>query len=145
MGDKTNYLIDESKWSNQRHLYSDCINSVVNRDSFILTRGNKVCHQPWQCFYLVRRKEEMKEKQVVDTDNLKIDEPVDQQDSSEKEPKTEPNKFSDNQFFGAWYSYRVTHTISIYGTSKDNVPSMVERILLTRPFEITPIPQELKK
>lgn len=145
LGNKTNYLVDECKWSNQRHLYNDCINGIVNRDSFILTRANKVCHQPWQCFYLIRRKEEMKEKQVIDTDNLKIDEPVDSSKDEEIKPKTEPNKFADNQFFGAWYSYKVTHSIVINGTPKDNVPSMVERIQLTRPFEISPIPQELKK
>lgn len=42
--DKTNYLIDECKWSNQRHLYHDCIQAVTNRDSFLLTRTNRVCH-----------------------------------------------------------------------------------------------------
>ena len=58
LANKTNYLIDETKWNNQRHLYNDCIQGIVNRDTFILTRGNRVCHQPWQCFYLIKRKEE---------------------------------------------------------------------------------------
>jgi len=71
--DKTNYLIDEAKWNNQRHLYNDCIQAIMNRDTFILTRSNKVCHQPWQCFYLIRRKEEMKDKQMVDSENLKLE------------------------------------------------------------------------
>ena len=83
--------MDESKWSNQRHLYNDCIQSIANRDSFILTRGNKVCHQPYQCFYLERRKEEMKDKQVVDTDNLKIDQPVNSDSKKPIEGKTLAN------------------------------------------------------
>ena len=55
--DKTNYLIDECKWNNTRHLYNDCIQAIANRDTFILTRGNKVCHQPWQCFVLLKLKD----------------------------------------------------------------------------------------
>ena len=54
---KTNYLIDECKWSNQRHMYNDCIQSIANRDTFILTRSNRVNHQPWQVFYTYRDKE----------------------------------------------------------------------------------------
>lgn len=81
--DKTNYLIDESKWCNQRHLYNDCIQGITNRDSFTLTRSNKVCHQPWQCFYAIRRKEEMKEKEMLDTDNMKLDGKVDSEDHKE--------------------------------------------------------------
>ena len=49
---------------------------MTNRDSFVLTRGNVVCHQPWQCFYLIRDKEAMKDKQILNTDHMKPDEPV---------------------------------------------------------------------
>ena len=126
--DRTKYLIDEAKWNNQRHLYNDCIQGIANRDSFILTRGNKVCHQPYQCFYLIRRKDEMKEKQVLDTDNMKPDEPVDSNSKSEIAAKTVANQFGDNQFFGAWISFKTTHTISINGTTKDSSPNMFERI-----------------
>ena len=142
---KQNYLVDECKWNNQRHLYNDCINAIANRDTFVLTRTNKVCHQPWQCFYLIRRKEEMKEKQVLDTDKLKPDEPVDNTSTSEMKEKTEDNKYADNQFFGPWYTFKTTHTIMINGTSKDSVPQMAERLQLVKPWEITPIPQEIKK
>ena len=64
----------------------------------------------------------MKEKEAIDTDNMKPDEPVKNQDPEEVKPKTEPNKFGDNQFFGPWYTYKTTHTIVINGTPKDNVP-----------------------
>ena len=144
MKDKTLYLIDESKWCNQRHMYNDCIQQLTNRDTFSITRPNKVCHQPWQCFYVLRRKEEMKDKQILDTDNMKVD-PVDSENKSEIKEKTVPNKFSDNQFFGPWYSCKVTHTIIINGTSKDSVPNMFERIQFVRPFEITPVPKKIKK
>lgn len=145
MDDKTLYLIDEAKWNNQRHLYNDCIQSIANRDTFILTRGNKVCHQPYQCFYLIRRKEEMKEKEVIDTDDMKPDEPVDSNSTKEIDPKTEKNEYGDNQFFGPWYTYKTTHTIMINGTTKDTVPQMMERLQLVKPWEITPIPQKLRK
>ena len=145
LADKTLYLIDEAKWNNQRHLYNDCIQSIANRDTFILTRSNKVCHQPWQCFYLIRRKEEMKEKDVLNTDDLKPDEPVDSNSTKEIEPKTESNEFGDNQFFGPWYTYKTTHTITINGTPKDTVPQMVEKLQLVKPWEIAPIPQKLRK
>ena len=145
LGQKTNYLVDECKWNNQRHLYNDCIHSITNRDTFILTRGNKVCHQPWQCFYLLRRKEEMKEKQYMDTDDLKPDEPVDSNNKKPIDPKTEGNQFGDNQFFGPWYTYKTTHTIIINGTPKDSVPQMMERLQLVKPFEVAPIPQKIRK
>jgi hypothetical protein len=145
MDDKTLYLIDEAKWNNQRHLYNDCIQSIANRDTFILTRGNKVCHQPYQCFYLIRRKEEMKEKEVINTDDMKPDEPVDSNSTKEIDPKTEKNEYGDNQFFGPWYTYKTTHTIMINGTTKDTVPQMMERLQLVKPWEITPIPQKLRK
>lgn len=127
--DKTLYLVDEAKWNNQRHLYNDCIQNIANRDSFILTRGNKVCHQPYQCFYLLSRPEEMKEKQVLDTDKLKLT-PSDTSNEvgNKMKEKTEDNKYADNQFFGPWQSYKVTHMISINGTTKDSVPNMMERI-----------------
>lgn len=143
--DKTLYLVDEAKWNNQRHLYNDCIQGIGNRDSFILTRANKVCHQPYQCFYLLRKKEEMKEKQILDTDNLKLDEPVDSESKKPIEPKTVANEYTDNQFFGPWISFKTTHTITINGTPKDSIPNMVERIQLVKPWEITPIPDKLKK
>ena len=145
LGSKTNYLIDECKWNNQRHLYNDCIQSITNRDTFILTRANRVCHQPWQCFYVIRRKEEMQEKKVIDTDKIKEVEPVDSNDKKEIKPKTEDNKFSDNQFFGPWFTFKTTHTIVINGTPKDSVPQMVERLQLIKPWEITPVPQVLRK
>ena len=142
--DKTNYLIDESKWNNQRHLYNDCIQALTNRDTFVLTRSNKVCHQPWQCFYLLKRKDEMKPREYLDTDDMKV-EKVDSNDKKEIEPKTDADENTDNQFFGVWYSFKTTHTIMINGTTKDSVPNMVERIQLTKPFEITPIPQKMRK
>lgn len=142
---KTNYLVDECKWNNQRHMYNDCIQGLTNRDSFVLTRSNKVCHQPWQCFYAIRRKEEMKDVQVLDTDNMKPKEPVDSSKKETQEPSTEANQFADNQFFGPWYTYKTTHTIVINGTTKDSVPNMVERLQLVKCWEITPVPQELRK
>lgn len=144
MEDKGLYLIDECKWSNQRHMYNDCIHSLTNRDTFTLTRTNRVCHQPWQCFYLIKRDQEMKEKQVVDTDNLKPD-PVNSENKSEIKEKTEPNKGADNQFFGAWYTFKTTHSIMINDTPKSSVPQMIERLQLIKPFEITPVPKKIKK
>ena len=70
----------------------------------------------------------MKEKQVLDTDNMKPDEPVDSNSKSEIAAKTVANQFGDNQFFGAWISFKTTHTISINGTTKDSSPNMFERI-----------------
>lgn len=122
LADKTLYLIDEAKWNNQRHLYNDCINSIANRDTFILTRPNKVCHQPWQCFYVIRRKEEMKEKQVVDTDKLRLDKTVDSDDKKPIDPRTQGNEFGDNQFFGPWYTYKTTHAIVINGSPNIDTP-----------------------
>ena len=137
--DKTNYIIDETKWNNQRHLYNDCIQAVANRDTFILTRGNRVCHQPWQCFYLLRRKEEMKEKQVLDTDNMTPNGKSNAGDSNK--PNTVGNEYGDNQFFGPWLTYKTTHAIMINGTTKgDSVPQMMETLQLVKPFEITPVP-----
>ena len=143
--DKTNYLIDECKWNNQRHLYNDCLQGMVNRDTFVLTRDNRVCHQPWQCFYLIRRPEEMKEKQVIDTDDMKPEEPIDPDKHEEIKEKTEANKYGDNQFFGPWYSYKTTHTIIFNGTTKNAVPNMMERLQLVKCWEIAPIPQVLRK
>ena len=44
LADKTHYLVDESKWNNERHLYNDCLHGMTNRDTFTLTRANRVCH-----------------------------------------------------------------------------------------------------
>ena len=63
----------------------------------------------------------MKEKQVVDTDNLKPD-PVNSDNKTEIKEKTEQNKGADNQFFGAWYTFKTTHSIIINGTPKDSIP-----------------------
>lgn len=144
MKDKSLYLIDECKWNNQRHMYNDYIQGIANRDTFVLTRDNRICHQPWQCFYLIKRKEEMKEKQIVNTDALKPD-PVDSDKKKEIKAKTEDNKDCDNQFFGPWYTYKTTHTIIINGTDKDSVPKMVERLQMVKPQEITPVPKTIKK
>ena len=71
----------------------------------------------------------MKEKQVLDTDQIKkIDEPVDSEAKKEIKEKTEDNKYGDNQFFGSWVSFKTTHTIMINGTTKDSVPNMMEKI-----------------
>lgn len=86
----------------------------------------------------------MKEKQVIDTDNLKA-EPQDSSSHSESKEKTVDNKYSDNQYFGCWYSYKTTHSIIINGTPKQTVPQMYERIQLVKPFEITPVPKDIKK
>lgn len=146
MEDKTLYLVDEAKWNNQRHLYNDCIQSIGNRDSFILTRGNKVSHQPYQCFYLLSRPEEMKEKQVLDTDKLNlIPSDTTNEVGNKMKEKTEDNKYADNQFFGGWVSFKTTHTIMINGTTKDSVPNMMERIQLVKPWEISPVPNVLRK
>ena len=142
--DKTNYLIDECKWNNQRHLYNDCIQGITNRDTFILTRANKVCHQPWQCFYLIRDKD-MKEKQFLDTQNMDPEGQKKEDTREELDAKTKENKFGDNQFFGPWFSYKTTHVIMINGSPKDFVPQMVERIQFVRCWEITPIPKVLRK
>lgn len=80
-----------------------------------------MCHQPWQCFYLLRRKDEMKEKQTIDTDNMKP-KPGEDEAGKESKERTEPNEFGDNQFFGPWFSYKTTHSIMINGTTKDSVP-----------------------
>ena len=143
LADKTNYLIDECKWNNQRHLYNDCLYGVTHRDTFILTRANRVCHQPWQCFYLRRDKESMKEKQYLDTDNLSLEQ-QDQDLGEQNEPKTKPNDFSDNQFFGPWFTYTTTHSITISGTMVDGAPTMVERLQMVKPWEITLVPQKLR-
>ena len=98
-----------------------------------------MCHQPWQCFYLLRRKEEMKEKQVLDTDNMTPDNNSDKGESSK--PKTKPNEYGDNQYFGPWITYKTTHAIMINGTTKgDSVPQMMETLQMVKPFEITPVP-----
>lgn len=102
-------------------MYNDCINSLTNRDTFTLTRTNRVCHQPWQCFSVIRMPEVMKEKQIVDTDNL-TQEPIDTESHEEIKEKTVANKATDNQFFGNWYTFKTTHSIIINGSSKDNVP-----------------------
>lgn len=141
------YLVDEAKWNNRRHMYSDVLNAIANRDSFVLTRNNKVCHQPWQCFQALRRKEEMKDKDVVDTDKLTVDK-VDESNESpgkDEEARTEKNDYSDNQFFGPWYTYKTTHSITIGGTDKDSSPKMWERLQLIKPFEVTPVPDKIKK
>ena len=145
LADKTLYLVDEAKWNNQRHLYNDCLQGMTKRDTFILTRTNRVCHQPWQCFYLIRRKEEMKEKQVMDTDKVFDEEKVDPDNKREVEPKTEANEYGDNQFFGSWLSYMTTHIINIADSPKGDVPNMMERIQLCKPWETTPVPHVLKK
>ena len=117
---------------------------MTNRDTFTLTRANRICHQPWQCFYLKRDKESMKEKQYLDTSNLKLTE-----DDSEMgdtiEPRTKPNDFSDNQFFGPWFTYMTTHSITISGTVTEGSPTMVEKLYLIKPWMITLVPQKLRK
>ena len=83
----------------------------------------------------------MKEKQILDTDNMKPNEPVDSKNKEPEKPATESNPFTDNQFFGGWYSFKTTHTIMIADSpKKDSVPYMFERIQLTKPFEIAPVP-----
>ena len=64
----------------------------------------------------------MKEKQVLDTDNMKPDEPITGEPGSKQDEKTVSNDFGDNQFFGPWYSYKTTHTIAINNTPKNTVP-----------------------
>lgn len=119
---------------------------MTNRDSFVLTRGNVVCHQPWQCFYLIRDKEEMKDKQILNTDDMKPDEPVDSNNKKPIEEKTESNPYTDNQFFGPWYTYKTTHCIMINNSPKnDTVPQMFERLQMVKPWEIAPVPAILKK
>ena len=63
----------------------------------------------------------MKEKQVLDTDNMEPGK-VDNSPGGKEKPKTVPNKFGDNQFFGPWYTYKTTHSIMIHGTPKESVP-----------------------
>ena len=89
---------------------------------------------------MLKRKEEMVEKQVLDTNNMKPDEPVDSNSPKEIKPKTQPNVGGDNQFFGPWYTYKTTHSIIINGTTKDSVPNMFERLQLVKPWEIAPVP-----
>ena len=88
----------------------------------------------------------MKEKQVLDTDKLKLT-PSDTTNEvgNKMKEKTEDNKYGDNQYFGPWTSYKTTHTITINGTTKDAVPNMFERIQLVKPWEISPVPQILRK
>jgi hypothetical protein len=88
----------------------------------------------------------MKEKQVLDTDKLKLS-PSDSSNNAgdEMKEKTEDNKYADNQFFGPWVSFKTTHSISINGTPKDTVPNMIEKIQLTKPWEISPVPSVLRK
>lgn len=145
LGNKTNYLVDESKWHNQRHMYNDCIQGIANRDTFILTRTNKVCHQPWQVFYLISRPEEMKDNEIIDVNNIKKADPGDPDSHKESKEKTVENKYADNQFFGPWYTYKTTHTITINGTDKDSAPQMIERLQMVKPFEICPVPDVIKK
>ena len=88
----------------------------------------------------------MKEKQVLDTDKLKLSPgDITNEVGDKMDEKTESNKYADNQFFGNWISYKTTHSIMINGTTKDSVPNMMERIQLTKAWEITPIPQILRK
>ena len=70
----------------------------------------------------------MKEKQVLDTDKLRLNGEESDEPGSQSDAKTEDNKYGDNQFFGPWQSFKVTHAISINGTTKDSVPNMHERI-----------------
>jgi hypothetical protein len=109
-----------------------------------LTRANKVCHQPWQCFYLIRDKD-MKEKQFLDTQNMDPEGQKKEDTREELDAKTKETKYGDNQFFGPWFSYKTTHVIMINGSPKDFVPQMVERIQFVRCWEITPIPKVLRK
>lgn len=90
------------------------------------------------------KQDNQKEKQIVDTDNMKAT-PADSNSSQEVKPKTEDNKGTDNQFFGPWYTYKTTHTISINGNPKGFVPNMVEVLYLMKPFEINPVPKSIKK
>jgi hypothetical protein len=86
----------------------------------------------------------MTEKQILDTDDLKA-KPVDSSKHTEIEDHTTDNPNTDNQFFGPWYSYKTTHTISIAGTKKIDVPTMIERIQLVKCWEIAPIPKKIRK
>jgi hypothetical protein len=85
----------------------------------------------------------MKEKQYLDTDNLSLEQ-QDQDLGEQDEPKTKPNDFSDNQFFGPWFTYTTTHSITISGTMVDGAPTMVERLQMVKPWEITLVPQKLR-
>ena len=87
----------------------------------------------------------MKEKQILDTDRLKIEETIDSNEKKDSDEHTEDNPATDNQFFGTWYSYKVTHSITINGTPKDSVPYMFERIQLVKPWEIMPVDPRIKK
>lgn len=88
----------------------------------------------------------MKEKQVLDTDKLKLTSSDTTNEVGNKmKEKTEANKYADNQFFGSWVSFKTTHSITINGTTKDSVPNMFERIQLVKPWEISPVPHVLRK
>ena len=76
---------------------------------------------------------------------MKIGETIDSNKKKDSDEHTEDNPFTDNQFFGTWYSYKVTHSITINGTPKDSVPYMFEKIQLVKPFEIYPVNQKIKK
>ena len=83
----------------------------------------------------------MKDKQILDTDRLKPNEPIDSDDKEPEKPATESNPFTDNQFFGGWITFKTTHTIMIADSNMpDTVPRMFERLQLVKPFEIAPVP-----
>ena len=83
----------------------------------------------------------MKEKQILDTDNMKPKEPIDSENKEPEKPATEGNPFTDNQFFGGWITFKTTHTIMIADSNMpDTVPRMFERLQLVKPFEIAPVP-----
>ena len=82
----------------------------------------------------------MSNKEILDTDRLSVDS-VDHSPGQSEERKTAENPNTDNQFFGGWISFKTTHVIMINDSPmKDSVPYMFERIQLTKPFEIAPVP-----
>ena len=81
---------------------------------------------------------------MLDTDNMTPNGKSNAGDSSK--PNTVGNEYGDNQFFGPWLTYKTTHAIMINGTTKgDSVPQMMETLQLVKPFEITPVPEKLRK
>ena len=130
------YIINESAWNNQRHMYSDQIYRLFYRDTFELRRTNRVNHQPGQVFF-VKNDENQKKTEHVDFDKITDSKGITQ--GNETPQKTDLQ--SDRQLFGYWFSTKARHIALFYDTHNEEsqeTPRFMEILSMMKYNTITP-------
>jgi hypothetical protein len=132
------YIINESAWNNKRHIYSDQLYRLCNRDTFEVNKNNRVNHQPGQLFFVPQHEDQAK-KEYVDKD--KLEEMINGSPEKSNETVTGRDLMSDRQLFGYWFTTKVRHIAFFYDTHDENAqesPRFLESISMMKYNSIMP-------